>query len=145
MFNTFPLKVAKSAKPAQILKMSSANTICLIFGLIKKNLYEVCMTDYAESYILGQQLSLACTGHLAPRACQVKLLTQFWFKGGKELKNPCNFRRQMGLIDWTNGRVKSSLYSDDIFGFSYIIDWNQQTFNVLLGNEKLLTTDRVGT
>ena len=34
------------------------------------------MTEYAESYILGQQLSLVRSGRLAPRARQGKLLTQ---------------------------------------------------------------------
>ena len=54
------------------LKMST-KTLLLNF-LVVKNMYEVSMTNYAESYALGQQLSLSCSGHLVPRAYQGKLL-----------------------------------------------------------------------
>ena len=54
-----------------MLKMT-AKIFCLIFVLFNiKIMYEVCMTNYAESYALGQQLSLA----LAPRVHQGKVLT----------------------------------------------------------------------
>ena len=71
--NPFPLKTPQSAR---MLKMSSAKTFVLIYALFVRILYEICITDYTESYILGQQLSLACSGRLAPRARQGKLLTQ---------------------------------------------------------------------
>ena len=53
-----------------MLKTSYAKTFCLIFGLIDKLLYDV-YENYVESYALGQQFSLACSGR------QGKLLTQF--------------------------------------------------------------------
>ena len=52
----FPTKIVQSAR---MLKMSSANTVCIFSALFDNILYDVCVTDYAELYALSQQLSVA--------------------------------------------------------------------------------------
>ena len=59
-----------------MLKLSSAKTFDLTFGLFVKSLYEVCVTNYSESYDIGQQLSLNVQG--TPRKVIDSVLIQGW-------------------------------------------------------------------
>ena len=61
-----------SGQSTWILKKAFAN-IFVSFSLFVNILYEVCVVDYADLYAFDQQLSLACSGRLAPRAPQGKL------------------------------------------------------------------------
>ena len=54
------------SQTAQILKLLSANTFCLIFCLFKIFLDEVCIPNYTESYGPGQWLSLVLDGPRKP-------------------------------------------------------------------------------
>ena len=47
--------------------MSSAEIFILNLALFVKILYEVCVANYAESYALGQHISLGCSGRSPPR------------------------------------------------------------------------------
>ena len=57
----FPVEIGETRR----LKMTSDKIFCLNFALFIKFLY-VCMTKYAESYALRQQVSLACSGYFRP-------------------------------------------------------------------------------
>ena len=55
LIGPFQLKLPKSA---WMLKMSSARIIIFNLALYAKIMYELCVIDYADTYVLGQQLSL---------------------------------------------------------------------------------------
>ena len=73
-FNPFPFRVPQRT---HMLKMLSAYIpqYLLSSALFVQILHEVYMADFAESHVLHQQLSLACSGYFVLSLCNGKLLS----------------------------------------------------------------------